>query len=79
VKIIRKIANLLPSKLGAFAPWREEFPTPSIFDARLFVQAAQIFCIADPTGDHRSPLLFVFFAFFVAKFLLSFRCGFLPR
>ncbi|MEA2657832.1 MAG: hypothetical protein QOF64_417, partial [Candidatus Binatota bacterium] len=28
---------------GAFAPWREEFPTPSTFDARLFAQAAQIF------------------------------------
>jgi hypothetical protein len=25
------------------APWREEFPTPSTFDARLFAQAAQIF------------------------------------
>jgi hypothetical protein len=32
-----------PRNLGAFAPWREEFPTPSTFDARLFAQAAQIF------------------------------------
>jgi hypothetical protein len=32
-----------PHNLGAFAPWREEFPTPSTFDARLFAQAAQIF------------------------------------
>ncbi|HEY7219994.1 MAG TPA: hypothetical protein VH985_16525 [Candidatus Binatia bacterium] len=29
MKIIRTIADLVPSKLGDFAPWREEFPTPS--------------------------------------------------
>ena len=43
VKIIYKSFCPFPHKLGAFAPWREEFPTPSTFDARLFAQAAQIF------------------------------------
>jgi hypothetical protein len=42
VKIIYK-SFCPPRNLGAFAPWREEFPTPSTFDARLFAQAAQIF------------------------------------
>ena len=43
MKIIYKSFCPFPNKLGAFAPWREEFPTPSTFDARLFAQAAQIF------------------------------------
>ena len=43
VKIIYKSFCPFPINLGAFAPWREEFPTPSTFDARLFAQAAQIF------------------------------------
>jgi hypothetical protein len=43
VKIIYKSFYPFPITLGAFAPWREEFPTPSTFDARLFAQAAQIF------------------------------------
>jgi outer membrane protein, multidrug efflux system len=42
VKIIYK-SFCPPRNLGAFAPWREEFPTPSTFDARLLAQAAQIF------------------------------------
>ena len=43
MKIIYKSFCPFPISLGAFAPWREEFPTPSTFDARLFAQAAQIF------------------------------------
>ena len=40
VKIIYKSFCPFPITL---APLREEFPTPSTFDARLFAQAAQIF------------------------------------
>jgi hypothetical protein len=40
VKIIYKSFCPFPITL---APWREEFSTPSTFDARLFAQAAQIF------------------------------------
>ena len=40
MKIIYKSFCPFPITL---APWREEFPTPSTFDARLFAQAAQIF------------------------------------
>src|SRR6476620_11934866 len=40
VKIIYK--SFCPFTI-TLAPWREEFPTPSTFDARLFAQAAQIF------------------------------------
>src|SRR5580765_1168545 len=40
VKIIYKSCCPFPITL---APWREEFQTPSTFDARLFAQAAQIF------------------------------------
>ena len=43
MKIIYKSFCPFPHNLGAFAPWREEFPTPSTFDARLFAHAAQIF------------------------------------
>jgi hypothetical protein len=37
------------------APWREEFPTPSTFDARLFAQAAQIFNYSN-TKDSNTEL-----------------------
>src|SRR6266545_2237145 len=41
VKIICKSFHLSPSKLGDFAPWREEFPTPSAFSR--------------PTSDRHDP------------------------
>src|SRR6185295_9452636 len=50
VKIIYK-SFCPPRNLGAFAPWREEFPTPSTFDARLFSQAAQIFNYSNTKGS----------------------------
>jgi hypothetical protein len=35
VKIIRKKSHSFPSELGDFAPWREEFPTPSAFSFQI--------------------------------------------
>ena len=34
VKIIWENIFLFPSKLGAFAPWREQYPNPRAFDFR---------------------------------------------
>jgi hypothetical protein len=48
VKIIRTIADLVPSKLGDFAPWREEFPTPS-------ASSFQIICAGRVNLELRDP------------------------
>jgi hypothetical protein len=31
-----------PSKLGAFAPWREKYPIPSLFQTKIIAQATKI-------------------------------------
>ena len=59
-----------PRNLGAFAPWREEFPTPSIFDARLFAQAAQILNYSNTKStkfEEKMSKSFVLFVSFVVR------------
>jgi len=56
-----------PHNLGAFAPWREEFPTPSTFDARLFAQAAQIFNYSNTKDSNTELSNFVPFVLFVVN------------
>src|SRR4029077_9396477 len=53
VKIIYKSFCPFPVTLAA---WREEFPTPSTFDARLFAQAAQIFNYSNTKATKRSNI-----------------------
>jgi hypothetical protein len=56
------------------APWREEFPTPSTFDARLFAQAAQIFNYSNTKDSNTELSNFVLFVSFVVRYLLGFIC-----
>ena len=51
-----------------FAPWREEFPTPSTFDARLFAQAAQIFNYSNTKSTKLKLWKIKTFVIFVVKF-----------
>ena len=71
MKIIYKSFCPFPITL---APWREEFPTPSTFDARLFAQAAQIFNYSNTKDSNTELSNFVLFVSFVVRYLLGFIC-----